>query len=261
MSFSAEWLALRAPFDAEARDAGLSRALAAWAARRRTTSSEPLRIVDLGAGSGNNAQYLKPLLGSAQDWTLVDGDPVLLDVAAVNDPRLRCLKADLTDPIATLVPTETDIVTASALADLVSEDWLTGLIGRVREISAALLIVLTYDGRIVWERAHPGDEELRTLVNRHQRIDKGFGPALGPQAAAFLDNLIGEAGRSAPSDWSIGPSDGRMRHALVHGWADAAIEIDAAATESVQTWRAESEVRACRLSVGHRDHLWLPDPA
>ena len=78
--FSAEWLALREPFDAAARrrawDAGDlpefddAPAGAGW-----------LDVVDLGCGSGSNLRYLAPRLAGPQRWWLVDHDAALLQAA------------------------------------------------------------------------------------------------------------------------------------------------------------------------------------
>jgi hypothetical protein len=43
---------------------------------------------------------------------------------------------------------------------------------------------LNHDGRIDLSPVDPLDAATVSAVNVHQRIDKGFGPALGPSAAA-----------------------------------------------------------------------------
>src|SRR5438874_8082377 len=65
--FSAGWLALREAADHAARSDRLARA-AAGAIRGRT----PVRIVDLGCGTGSNLRYLAPRLPPPQRWLLVD---------------------------------------------------------------------------------------------------------------------------------------------------------------------------------------------
>jgi hypothetical protein len=42
---------------------------------------------------------------------------------------------------------------------------------------------LTYQGRAALDPAEPFDLEMIAAVNRHQRRNKGFGPALGPEAS------------------------------------------------------------------------------
>ena len=85
------------------------------------------------------------------------------------------------------------LVTASALLDLVSEEWLRSLAARCRESGAALLFALSYDGRIQCSPDEPEDAAIRELVNQHQRTDKGFGRALGSGRAADSPKLFWSA--------------------------------------------------------------------
>lgn len=260
MSFSADWLSLRAGFDSAARNTDLERRLASWGARRG--AGRALRIVDLGAGSGNNKAHLSPRLSIAQDWTLVDSDPALLAEARRTHPDARIVAGDLAGDLAgelgSLIPEGTDLVTASALIDLVSRPWLERLVERVLRVGCALLIVLTYDGRITWEAETAEDRDLTELVNRHQRGDKGFGPALGPDAPDVLSRLVPSIER-AESDWVVRPGDTDMRGALVTGWAGAAAEISPENAEKIETWRQFATAKPRLLKVGHTDQILLPN--
>jgi hypothetical protein len=271
--FSADWLSLRAGFDSAARSVALERRVARFAADRgvvdRKAHGKTFEVVDLGAGSGNNYRHLASKLTlpiERQHWTLVDGDPDLLATVTAREactPKLLDLAADLEDAI----PEGTDLVTASALIDLVSEAWLRRLVARVSEVGAAMLIVLTYDGRIAWggpgAPAHqtepdPMDESVRTLVNTHQRGEKGFGAALGPDAPSALKRLAGADLLTERSDWIIGPDDAAMRAALVDGWAQAAQEIEPDQASEIEGWRLRRRESRAPLIVGHADQLLLP---
>ena len=255
MSFSSDWLALRAPFDAAARATPLERTLSDWLAGR--FAGETVPIVDLGAGSGNNLAHLSPRLAVEQRWTLIDADRALLDAAARRHPAAEVRQGDLAGDLALLIPEGTGLVTASALIDLVSRAWLDKLVDRVREVGCALLVVLTYDGRIAWDRETVVDAQIRDLVNRHQRGDKGLGPALGPDAPDALSTLL-DGVETAQSDWQVGPRDDAMRQALVDGWAGAAAEIAPENGDTISDWRARAASEPRRLIVGHADQLWLP---
>ncbi len=256
MSFSADWLALRAPFDSAARSTLLEARLTAWA-RERVAGGKSLDVVDLGAGSGNNLEHLASRLPGPQRWTLVDGDAALLETAARRHPGAETRQADLAGNLDSLIPAGTDLVTASALIDLVSRSWLSRLAARVRTLGCGVLIVLTYDGRIEWDGETEADREATALVNRHQRGDKGLGPALGPDAPDALSELLPGLD-TTESDWAIGAGDTAFRTALVDGWAGAAREIAPDRTVAINAWRDLAASNPRHLVVGHKDQLWLP---
>jgi SAM-dependent methyltransferase len=247
-SFTAEWLALREPADAAARSEALA---AAFAGRVR-------RVVDLGAGSGANVRYLAPRLGGVEEWLAVDRDERLL--AAVRAPpagRLATLPHDLATRLDELPLAEGDLVTASALLDLVSMAWLRRLAARCAAVRAGVLFALNYDGRIEWSPADESDARVRELVNRHQLGDKGFGPALGPGATAAALEAFAAAGyevRAEPSDWTLGPESATLQRALIDGWIGAGIELAPAEERLLRCWgeRRRSDTRS-RLRVGHMD--------
>ena len=71
--FSAEWLALREPYDLRRATPTVLDAVAA--AFRRPAS---IAIVDLACGTGSTLRALAPRLPARQDWRLVDNDLSLL---------------------------------------------------------------------------------------------------------------------------------------------------------------------------------------
>ncbi len=269
--FDPSWLALREPADHRSRAPALADGLTTWSserARRRTGTK--LEVVDLASGAGSNVRYLAPRLPGGQRWTLVDHDPALLRVARAEAPadvRVECLVHDLAS--APLPPhTRPDVVTASALLDLVSEAWLGALTRAVVGHGAAALFALTYDGSIEWGVPDPADELVRSAVDAHQHGDKGFGPALGPDASAAVAAAFGAEGyrtEEQASPWRLeGPADVSLARALVDGWREAAIEIEPARRSEIEGWarrRHETiDSGAFALTVGHRDLLALPAP-
>jgi SAM-dependent methyltransferase len=253
--FAADWLALRAPYDSLARDAALEARLAAW-----LPADRPLRIVDLGAGTGSNPRHLAPRLGRPQHWTLIEHDPRLIAAGAraLSLPGLSFAyrRGDLAGELETLVPAQIDLVTAAALIDLTSAAWLDRLAALVRARRCALLVVLSYDGRIELAPPHRDDATIIAAVNRHQTGDKGFGAALGPAAHGHLrDRLAAAEGRS---DWRLGPADGALQAALIAGWAEAAASLGVAAERWLAARAELIAAGAASARVGHHDLLWLP---
>jgi len=264
--FSADWLALREPSDARARSVMLTSAIADRLAGAR--------VLDLAAGTGANVRYLEGFLRGGRGrphWLLVDNDPALLAKAAVLlgsrdgvETRAVDLSAALDPPSANLCAGQ-DLVTASALLDLVSERWLNALAGRCADARSAVLFALTYNGAISCSPGEPEDALVRDLVNRHQRIDKGFGPALGPDAAAFAAQAFAARGyhvRQERSDWLLADDVPVLQQELIEGWADAAVEIAPEETPRVTGWKSRrlAHVGAgrSRIVVGHDDlAAWL----
>jgi hypothetical protein len=269
MIFSPDWLALRETADTRARSTRLTERVA-----QAVAGISPLRVVDLATGTGANVRYLSGRLcldpaGTVdpvnQDWLLVDHDPALLphlaELANPATPRLRVeiRQANLQTLDPGLFEGRT-LVTASALLDLVSEQWLHTLATQCRAARAIVLFVLTYDGRVECSPEEEGDDLVRELVNRHQRTDKGFGPAAGPAAAAIAARSFEEVGyhvEREPSDWTLNPDDRELQRQLVAGWGTAAAAMAPERLEEITRWmkRRVAHVDAGRshMRVGHED--------
>jgi len=264
--FSADWLALREPADSAARSIRLTRAMA-----DSFFQGVELRVLDLGAGTGANLRYLAPRLPEPQRWLLVDHDGGLLASVATQDDgprRVATRQLDLRaigDREAREMFSGRALVTASALLDLVSEEWMRALGTRCREAGAALLFALSYDGRIQCAPEDTEDAEVRALVNRHQRTDKGFGPALGPDAPAVAETVLVSLGYRVErerSDWELGPAAQDLQQQLIDGWAQAAAEIAPERSAALSGWRdrrlAHVAAHRSHLIVGHQDLVaWI----
>jgi SAM-dependent methyltransferase len=269
MAFSAEWLAQREPADRAARSRGLVAHLVA-----HLPASRPLTVVDLGCGTGANLRALADDLPSPQAWLLVDRDAHLLEACRsligvwANTPghesrrghRVDTRTRDLREIPHDEILRAPSLVTASALLDLVSRDWLAATVDACARARAAVLFALSYDGRILCVPADPVDRLVRELVNEHQHGDKGFGPALGPEAgdtAARLLRARGYTVETADSDWHLGPDAHALQTALISGWAEAATEIAPDRTADIRAWASRrhtfvAEGRSA-ITVGHVD--------
>ena len=258
----ADWLTLRAAADTAARSQRLVDALVAALPSRR-----PLRLVDLGTGTGSNVRYLAPRLPSPQEWRVVDRDPGLL--SHIHPPMPNCsIEArewNLGDLRQDLL-SDRDVVTASALLDLVSTAWIARLAEYCRRAGVSALFALTYDGRTTCNPPEPEDGLVLDLFNRHQRhSDKGFGRAAGPDAVTAAAQAFGVEGfvvTRARSDWDLPPSTAAMQRYLIEGWADASSEIAPERRPAIDAWKARrlAHVDAGRshISVGHEDLLAIP---
>jgi hypothetical protein len=257
--FSSKWLALREPLDLDARNRDVEDAFV------RALPPGPVRLLDLASGAGSTVAALAPHLDRQADWMLTDYDPDLLAVARDRwGERVTTRQIDLQADLEQLPFEEVDAVTTSAFLDLASEPFLQRLAERVAAARKPFLASLTYDGRSSFAPDHPMDERLLEGLNRHQRTDKGFGPALGPDAAARALALFEEKGfkvLSGPSDWEITPASADFLTEFLSGWLRVGRELGLPEDGLVAWWQdREARIRGGELSmmVGHIDFVALP---
>ncbi len=253
--FSAAWLALREPADLAARSDVVTQAVVSALA-----DVPHARLVDLGSGAGSNVRFLSARLHGSHEWLLVDDDAALLQIAARSSTAAVSTRVhDLRHLDPSLVVGR-HLVTASALLDLVSGAWLDDLVRQCRQAAAQVLFALNYDGRLSCTPADPHDDFVRDAVNRHQRGDKGFGPALGPSAGVEAARRLEAAGYRVVrerSDWTLDGRQAELQRQLIAGWALAATEIAPADAGEIDAWRQRRLALVARgtsiVTVGHDD--------
>ena len=264
--FSAEWLALRERHDVAARNPDI---LAAVTASLKSASTA--NVTDLACGSGSTLRTLHTRLPARQHWDLIDNDPALLAVARgtslPENVRLNTVRLDLSRNLDAALDRKTDLITISALLDLVSQAWLDQFLRQVTARALPVYAALTYDGRVDFSPTDPLDTTVIAAVNAHQRTDKGFGPALGPTAAqATIGGFEaqGYAIAEGQSDWVIGQSDHVMQIELLAGWADAAREMGTLSDADLTRWLTRRKAAIGQglssIRVGHVDVFASPSP-
>ena len=257
--FSPEWLALREPADIAARNPGVLDACGLAFAHR-----EALAICDLGAGTGASLRAFTPILPLHQQWTLVDHDPV--NLAAVHfsgdDSRVKFRVAvhDFAKQPACW-PAHTGLVTASALLDLTSADWIVRLVAALAVDRVAVLATLIFNGVIAADPVHPLDAAVANAFNLHQTGDKGFGPAAGPTAADVMAQSLQDAGyevTAGDSPWSIDRTAPGFLRQTLEGIAMAVRETGL--VPQVDEWLRDRLANVRLLTIGHRDIFARPRP-
>ncbi len=284
----ADWLLLREPADWAARSESLTRTVAGVIGQ-----ADAVRVLDLATGTGSNLRYLASRLPAHQSWLVVDQDSRLLERVTARtsawgasqhydvqtdgnqcvirgaqlDCRVETRQLDLGTLDTLDIFAGRHLVTASALIDLVSEEWLRVLAARCQAVEAAVLLAINYDGRSSCSPPEPEDDLIRDRLNRHQTRDKGLGgPAAGPDAPACAERCFAEAGfvvEKASSDWVLGPGERELQRELIAGWAQAATEMAPDDVSEIDSWCARrlGHVDADRshVVVGHVDvAAWLP---
>jgi SAM-dependent methyltransferase len=285
-SFDGDWLDLREPFDAAARNAELATALAAALPARP-------RILDLGAGTGSLLRWLGHFVGRAQAWTLVDADAALIDRAfativeraeeagwaatwpgrrtlLVHSPRgawrVEGLVADLREAPDNLPLHAVDAVVNTALCDLVSEGWVETMAAACAAHRLPFYAALNVTGRERFAPPHRADALVARGFARDQARDKGFGGmALGARAPAAIAAAFEAHGYEVlrgPSDWVIPRQAAEMAATLAEGHAEAALRREKRGAAAITAWMVDRVAQAGegRLSarVGHQDVLCLP---
>ncbi len=259
--FSADWLRLRAPFDAAARASPLARAIAErFCAALEAAGGRPVRIADLGGGSGANVGFLSPLLRDEPRWTVFDHDADLLAPAMAPTPAtLSARHLDLAD-LSKVEFEAFDAVTGSAFLDLASAAWIDDLVSRCAAAQCAVYFALSVDGRVGWTPQDADDGLVLAGFRRDQARDKGLGPALGPDAGRHLARCLAEAGAAvttAPSDWRVNEAARPMLGAMVAGLAGTPPEAEMSDRARVEDWAARRRRQLSdgqlSLRIGHID--------
>lgn len=259
-SFSTEWLALREPADHRARNLELLSILS-----EHLQQYSAVQILDLGCGTGANFRGISGALPVPQSWRLVDNDLALLTHAKTlcrshGSHKLNFEVADLRHDLTQLLSIPCDLVTAAALFDLVSESWLAEFVEILSARRIPLYATLIFDGAMSWQPSHPADRDVVAAFVRHQLGDKGFGSALGPNAALRLSAMLERVGYtvwSAPSPWRLGFDDHALIDATTRGVAEAAKAVGSLFLAIVEDW-FESHKKCSVCSIGHTDVLALP---
>lgn len=273
--FSAQWLSLREPIDHAARSSLVRDTMLADLRVHHGNALAGLRLLDLGCGSGSNLRAIAPLLGDQQHWTLVDYDEALLaaaratlkswahEVRSEQSDSMRVLYAglqldirfqvaDLSRDLESVLSGSVDLVTAAALFDLVSRDW----VDRFCEVLAApVYAVLSFDGQMTWSPEHALDRAVSDAFSAHQGIDKGFGAALGPESGTYLSQALQDQGFDVVLDkspWQINDLPSDFHDMLIDGIALAVSEVGVFSSAQLDSWLAATRL-AHRCVIGHDD--------
>ncbi len=227
-----DWLALREPADAAARSAELVERL-----------GSPRVIHDLGGGTGSMGRWLAPRLPGPQHWVVHDRDEALLELVDIPAATVETRISDITR----LTPHDlagADLVTASALLDLLTADELNRMLAACAGLP--MLLTLTVTGRVAVDPPDPLDARFEAAFNDHQRRDG----LLGPDAVGHLP--AGATVRSSP--WRLDATHAGLIAEWLEGWIAAACEQEPALAADADVHRR----RRPAVTVDHADVLVLP---
>ena len=262
--FSSAWLTLRESYDHAARNRDV---LAEVAAAFHGNAS--IAVVDLACGTGSTLRAVAAHLPSCQSWRLVDNDLGHLARASMlqhrRDISVVTRPIDLARDLELALEAPLDLIAASALLDLVSLEWLDRLAIEAAARRLPVYAALTYDGRRVLDPSDELDPDMLATFHAHQCTDKGFGPALGPNAAARAVERFEHFGYDVvqgQSDWVLTATDPAIQDALFSGWAEPALAVVDPSSGRASRWlarrRAHLATGGSNVRVGHVDFFARP---
>ncbi|MBW9121426.1 SAM-dependent methyltransferase [Microbacterium trichothecenolyticum] len=270
---TADWLALRAPADDDARSGDLARELARLLAPGST--SAPLVLHDLGAGTGSMTRWLAPRLPGPQRWVLRDGDADIvehLDLCTVVDAAGSPVVADIVvEHLASLPIDAFDgaaAVTASALLDVITEAEAAHVVAACVAAGTPVLFSLSVTGAVRLrpaERHGALERAIESAFNEHQRREASGRRMLGPAAVAVVQAAFADAGwnvRTAATPWRLARHDTALMGEWLDGWIGAAVEQQPELGPDAAGYRerrlAEAAAGRLRVTVSHEDLLAWP---
>ena len=267
-TYSTDWLTLREPADAAARSTDLVDLLRG--ALRVPARRTPLVLHDLGCGAGSMGRWLAPLLPGPQHWVLHDRDRDLLAVAAARPGRPPSGAVTVETRYGALGALTTgdlvggDLVTASALLDVLTAGELEHVVAAVAGAGVPALFALTVAGRVALDPADPADGVVVAAFNSHQRRRTGGRRLLGPAATGAAVAAFGRHGYTVttrPSPWRLaGPKDAALVGRWLDGWLGAAADQSSRAVRPDYAAARREEAAQGRLGVvvEHIDLLATP---
>jgi hypothetical protein len=261
------WLDLREGADAAARARELVARL------RPRLPSGPQVVHDLACGSGAMGRWLAPLLPGPQRWILHDREADLLALGAADVPgpaadgapvAVETRLSDITQ-LGGGELTGANVITASALLDLLTADELTAIIQACAPVGCPVLFTLSVTGRVQLAPADQLDSRVAAAFNAHQRRMTPRGRLLGPDAVeAAVERFRGLGAEVVvrPSPWRLGAAETDLAVEWLTGWVGAACEQEPRLAADADLYRRrrlrQAETGRLAVTVDHADLLVLP---
>ncbi len=260
-----DWLAARVTADNAARAATLTTLLPKLINYLidPDVHDATVQIIDLGAGSGANQRWLAPRLPIRQRWLHVDHNPVISRSQPL--PAETVIIDASVEALDELLVSSNDrrqLVTCSALLDVLTTEQLTAVCQPVIDNQVAAFFSLTVTGDLTLDPPHPHDQLLLAAFNDHQRR---AGRA-GPDASALTVDLLRAANFAVSTQdtpWQLtAESAPTFVDQLLTERLAAAVAQDPALAATADDWlelrRAQLAAGVLRIELAHRDILGLP---
>ena len=283
-----QWLAHRFTCDAEARHPGIEHQFLAFFEQHQT----PLKVVDVGSGTGANVRYYFDRIPHEQEWILIeqneqlrdeccrslvafaqergyhwqqqDGTFLLTDDQKTATVQLMSGRIEHIEQLADLA--RTDVVTANAVFDLLSFEQFDTLVGKLVQHEVCLLATLNY-----YETSFlPFSEEDHRFMrwyHMHMKRPQPTGIAMGPDCSEEMLDLLAQHHmmiEQEGSQWHLKKNATTMHHYLLHFIEHAVAELSLSADEQrdFDTWlthrKSLCRQRQLEIIVDHSDIFAYP---
>lgn len=220
------------------------------------------------------ARWTAPVLPGPQHWVVYDRDEDLLQRARAHPPSaaadgrpvaVETRPAELTGLTASDL-SGADLVTASALLDVLTADEAHALVAACTGARCPALLTLSVAGRVALTPEEPLDREIEEAFNAHQRREEAGRRLLGPDAPETVAGAFAGAGAHVllrDSPWRLGSGRRALAAAWLEGWVAAAVEqrpaLGGRASAYLDRRRTQCADGGLHVEVDHRDLLALPD--
>ena len=189
--FENSWLLSREKIDSISRNKKAIEKI-----NKYTSISKNLNIIDLGCGTGSNFRYLNPKIVKKQSWKMVDISHLSLSYLKKNIKHSQKIqnitykKIDIIKQIEKIDFKNFDIVTGSALLDIMPKEWFINFLN-INKSTKIIYFTINYDGNFKFYPKHKDDDNIVRLFNQDQMSDKGIGKkAVGPKCTQIIDQLF-----------------------------------------------------------------------
>lgn len=261
---AADWLALRREADESAREGTQRLVTRLWRyldSAPHADRSERVHIIDAGAGTGANQQWLAPRLPFPATWTLLDHDPDLLHHPVQGNGRRVVAGISHLDELLAHDDARPHVLTCSALLDLLSYDELDHVADLLVATHTPALFSLTVTGDVDYVPADEADVRLQSAFDTHQGRHGLAGPRAAEHLAARVESLGAEVVR-AQTPWRLAADHTALIERFLADRVAAAVEAEPGIEPVASAWlkRRLDQARAGALAVvvDHEDLLILP---
>ncbi|MFP4090101.1 MAG: hypothetical protein ACLFUB_01765 [Cyclobacteriaceae bacterium] len=282
-----QWLSHRYPCDTAARNPEIEKKCLDY-----FKDKSVLKVVDVGAGTGNNFQYYFSKFNQQQHWTLLEQDEALIE-ACRHSLMAYCEKheyevrqeknglqikfdgrsAEVVFCRGKLQQIEkcvdlkqTDLVTANAVFDLLSFEDFEEFVIKLTAWNVCLMATLNY-----YETSFlPFSEEDGRFINyyhTHMLRPQPDGIAMGPNCSEEMLDLLSRHQmliEQEASQWHLKKYDTTMHHYILHFFDHALRELNLSPheQEEVEAWlrskRRLSDQHQLEIIVDHSDIFAYP---